>query len=52
MDVCLGLVVAAAAYCVLDFITGMLFGRCVMPGLRCPACCSGYSCSDVRRLPR
>jgi hypothetical protein len=28
----------AVAYLVLDFILGMLLGRCVLPGLKCSAC--------------
>lgn len=26
------------AYCSLDFVLGMVLGRCVLPGLRCASC--------------
>ncbi len=32
------MIVAGAAYVLVDFVLGMLLGRCVMPGLRCRAC--------------
>ena len=29
------------AYCLIDFVTAILFKRCVMPGLKCRACRDG-----------
>ena len=35
------LVVAGLLYALVDFITGIVFQRCVMPGLKCRECKNG-----------
>jgi hypothetical protein len=31
-------IIAGVAYATLDFVLGILLGRCVLPGLKCRAC--------------
>ncbi len=38
MDKYAVLLVIGLAYVVIDAVLGLVLGRCVVPGLRCPAC--------------
>ena len=45
-------IVIGVAYCLLDFVLGILLGRCVLPGLRCKACKMEVPHAKVRRTEK